>query len=959
MTPERFRQIEELYHAAREGTADARAALMAQADPELRREVESLLIEPTGGLLDRPAIWNAPDSLEDTTLIELASGACLGPYRIESKLGEGGMGKVFRAIDTRLGRAVAIKTTREQFNARFEREARAISSLNHPNICILHDVGPNYLVMELVEGETIAARLKKGPLPLEEAIRYAGQIAAALQAAHEKGIIHRDLKPSNVMLTSSGAKVLDFGLASLEGDETLTGERMVMGTPAYMAPEQRVGKPGDARTDIYAFGWVLYEMLTAERVAIPRSPIRPRKLEQIVKRCLEEDPERRWQSAAELQRELAAVTLSRRGIRLAAGAAIILALCAAGYLYFYSHRAPKLTTKNTLVLAEFENKTSDPVFDQTLRQGLAVQLEQSPFLALVSDQQIQQVLRFMNRPPEARITPEVAREVCERTGSDAVLEGSIAGLGSQYVLWLRARNCRTGAVLAEEQVQPGKKEEVLGALSRMVVQIRTRLGESMATIQEHSTPLEQATTSSLEALKAYSAGRSALFAHGSPAAIPHFQRAVAIDPQFAMAYADLSISYWNMGQTDLSAEYTRKAYALRDRVSDRERLWILFLYDRQVTGNLQRELQTLESWVQTYPRDSVPLTVLGGWGTQGTGQYERGIQALQEGLRLNPDETLGYNALALHNLFLDRFAEAANVLRRASERKMEIPDYLVLRYYLAFFRGDQTGMEREIARARGQHGVEDWMWHNQALVLARSGQMQQARIMWGRAVALAQQAGNRERAAIYTSAEAVCEAHFGNAAEAKRRATAALDLAKGRDVEYSAAFALALSRDSSASQKLAADLERRFPEDTPVQFEYLPTLRALSALDRGAPLDAVEHLERARPYDLALPGTAFFAKFGALYPAYVRGESYLAAGRGQEAVVEFQKILNHRGIVFADPIGALAHLQLGRAYVASGDMAKAKNAYQDFLTLWKDADEDIPILKQAKAEYAKLSSIDE
>ena len=336
-----------------------------------------------------------------------------------------------------------------------------------------------------------------------------------------------------------------------------------MGTPAYMAPEQREGKPADARTDIYAFGWVLYEMLTGERAAVQRRPIRPRKLEQIVKRCLQEDPGRRWQSAAELQRELAAVSLPARGTRLAAAVVAVVALCAAGYLYL--HRTPKLTTKDTIVLAEFENKTSDPVFDQTLRQGLAVQLEQSPFLTLVSDQQTQQVLHLMNRPPEARLTPEVAREICERTGSDAVLEGSIAGLGSQYVLWLRARNCRTGEVLAEEQAQPARKEEVLNTLSRMAVQIRTRLGESRATIQEHSTPLEQATTSSLEALKAYSAGRNAAFAHGFAAAIPHLQRAIAIDPQFAMAYGDLSIYYWNMGQTDLSAEYTRKAYALRDR----------------------------------------------------------------------------------------------------------------------------------------------------------------------------------------------------------------------------------------------------------------------------------------------------------------------------------------------------------------------------------------------------------
>jgi tetratricopeptide (TPR) repeat protein len=954
LSPERFRQIEELYHAAREGTAEQRAVLLAQTDPELRREVELLLSQPTGGeFLARPAIQNAPELLADATVTALALGACLGPYRIESKLGQGGMGEVFRAVDTRLGRAVAIKVTLEQFSTRFEREARAIASLNHPHICTLHDVGPNYLVMELVEGETLAARLKSGPLPVKTALLYASQIAAALAEAHAKGIVHRDLKPGNIMIAKSGVKVLDFGLAKSGQDETVTASHMVMGTPAYMAPEQREGKPADARSDIYSFGCVLYEMLTGARAGSQARRIPSRKLERIVNRCLEEDPGRRWQTVGELEGELAALSAGARPRkRIVAAAAAILVLCTAGYLYL--HRAPKLTTKDTIVLAEFENRTGDPVFDQTLRQGLAVQLEQSPFLTLVSDQKSQQVLRLMNRPPEARFTPEVAREICERTGSAAVLEGSIAPLGSQYVLWLRARNCRSGEVLAEEQAQPGRKEEVLNALSSMAVQIRTRLGESLTTIQEHSTPLEQATTSSLEALKAYSAGRNAAYVHGQPAAIPHLQRAIAIDPQFAMAYADLSIFSWNMGQTDLAAGYTRQAYALRDRVSDRERLWILFLYDRQVTGNLQRELQTLESWVQTYPRDDTAYSVLAGWGTMGTGQYERAIRAVQQDLRLNPDDTFAYGGLALHNLFLDRFREAADALRHASERKLESPDFLVLRYHLAFFKDDQAGMEREIARARGEQGAEDWMSHNQALVLARSGQIRQARIMWERAVALAQQAANPERAAIYKSAEAVCEAHFGNTAEAKRSAAAALDFAKGRDVEYSAAFALALSGDGSGSQRLAEDLAKRFPEDTPVQFEYLPTLRALFALSRKAPLDAIEQLQRALPYDLALPGTGFFARFGGLYTAYIRGEAYLAAGRGQEAAVEFQKVLNHRGIVFADPIGALAHLKLGRAYVISGDMAKAKNAYQDFFTLWKDADADLPILKQARAEYAKL-----
>jgi tetratricopeptide (TPR) repeat protein len=606
-----------------------------------------------------------------------------------------------------------------------------------------------------------------------------------------------------------------------------------------------------------------------------------------------------------------------------------------------------------MVLGEFENKTGDAVFEQTLRQGLAVQLGQSPFLSLVPDQQIQQVLRLMNRQPGTRLTSEVAREICERTGSAAVLEGSIAGLGSQYVLWLRASNCRTGAVLAQEQAQAGRKEEVLNALSRIAVQIRTRLGESLATVQERSTPLEQATTSSLEALKAYSAGREAVFARGSVSAIPHLQRAIAIDPQFAMAHADLGFFSWNMGQTDLGAEEVRIAYALRDRVSDRERLYILMLYDREVTGNLQKELQTLESWAQTYPRDYNAPGIIGGWVTRGTGQYERGIQASQEALRLNPDIPFPYDSLALHNLCLNRFTEAADALQRAAERKQEHPEFLVQRYYLAFLKGDQTAMEREIARAPGEH-AEDWMSHNQALVLARSGRMRQARTMWEHAIAMAQQAGKREIAALYEAAEAVCEADFGNTVAAKERARAALDLAKGRDVEYAAAFALVLSGDSAGSQKLAADLEKRFPEDTPVQFEYLPTLGALSALAHRAPLDAVERLQRAVPYDFALPGTAFFAKFGGLYPVYVRGNAYLEAKQGREASAEFQKVLDHRGIVLADPIGALAHLQLGRAYILSGDNAKAKSAYEDFLTIWKDADRDIPILQQAKAEYAKL-----
>ena len=952
MTPERFRRIEELYHAAREATAFERAALLARIDPELRRELESLFAQRADDeFLDRPALRNAPELLDDASAASMAAGACLGPYRIESKLGEGGMGEVYRAVDTRLGRAVAIKTVHEQFTSRFEREARAISALNHPNICTLHDVGPNYLVMELVEGETLAALLKSGPLPIPKTILYASQIVAALMEAHSKRIIHRDLKPGNIMIGKSGVKVLDFGLALMGQDESITGSQVIVGTPAYMAPEQRDRKPADARSDIYSFGCVLYEMCTGARVGSSRQKrINPRRLQRIVSRCLEPDPARRWQSVAELHQELAAVRpMSRRAYVGAAGGILLLA-AAAGY--YSLHRPPKLTARDTVVVGDFENKTGDPVFDQTLRQGLSVQLEQSPFLALVSDQEIQRVLRLMNRPPETRLTREVSGDICERTGGSAVLEGSITELGSQYILWLRARNCRTGEVLAEEQAQAERKEGVLNALSRIAIQIRTRLGESLGTIQQHSTPLEQATTSSLEALKAYSAAKVALYANGASAAIPHYQQAIALDPQFAMAHADLGFMLWNLGQTDLGAAEVRIAYGFRNRVSDRERRYIVMLYDRQVTGNLQKELQTLESWAQTYPRDAYAPGIIAGWVAFGTGQYERGIQASEEAIRLDANIPFPFESIAIHNLRLNRLTQAADALRRAAARNMELPDFLVIRYYLAFLKGDQAGMEREVARAPGQH-AQDLMSHHQALVLARSGRMREARTMWERAIQLGRQANNRSPG-LYEAAAAICEAHFGNKAAAKGHARAALELAKGRDVEYAAAYALALSGDLPAAQGLAANLEQRFPEDTPVQFEYLPTLRALFALAHGASLDAVQRLQRAVPYDFAMPGTAFVGMFGGVYTAYVRGEAYLAAGRGQEAAAEFQKVLNHPGIVLADPIGALAYWKLGKAYVVSGDKTKAKNAYRDFLALWKDADRDIPVLKQASAEYAKL-----
>jgi DNA-binding winged helix-turn-helix (wHTH) protein/Tfp pilus assembly protein PilF len=620
----------------------------------------------------------------------------------------------------------------------------------------------------------------------------------------------------------------------------------------------------------------------------------------------------------------------------------------------WPHRSPVLSSKDTVVLADFANSTGDPVFDETLRQGVAVQLQESPFLSVTSEERVRQTLKQMQQPADARLTPEVAREVCERTGGAAVLEGSIARLGTLYVLGLRARYCRTGDVLDEEQMQAVRKEDVLNALGRMTSNFRTHAGESLAGINKHSTALAQATTPSLDALKAYSTGRNTAFANGFAAAVPHLRRAVALDPQFAMAHGFLGLMYSNLGMADLARESTSRAYQLRERASDRERFYIEFLYDRQVTGNHKKAQQTLELWAETYPRDSQPLSFLAGRVTESSGEYEKGINAALKDLELNPDDTFGYDSLAFQYLHLGQLTDVRKTLKRAAERKLENPDFLVIRFFLAFLEGDREGMQREVYLANGRPGVEDLLAHHQAFVLAYSGHVYRAEMLWQRAVELTQQTGNREKAAMYESSAAVCWAFFGNRTAARRHARAALELTKGRDVEYGAGLALQLSGDSFHAQALAHDLEERFPEDTSVQFSYLPTLRALFALDQGDHQRALEQLQPAIPYDEALPGTGFSAKFGSLYTAYVRGEAYLAAQRGPEAAAEFRKILDHPSLVLADPAGAIAQWRLGKALALSGDRAKARSMYLSFLTSWKDADADVPILKQAKTEYDLL-----
>ncbi|HZD31830.1 MAG TPA: hypothetical protein VE779_09230, partial [Candidatus Angelobacter sp.] len=637
-----------------------------------------------------------------------------------------------------------------------------------------------------------------------------------------------------------------------------------------------------------------------------------------------------------------------------AAAAVGVVLLALGTVWLlHRHHLGTLAERDWVVLADFSNPTGDAVFDGALRQGLAVQLEQSPFLRIVSDRSIQHTLRLMGQPADAHLTPALAQDICERTGSAAVLDGSIASLGNQYVLGLRAKSCRTGDILADEQAQAPRKEDVLNVLGKMAANVRRRLGESLATVQQHSTPLAEATTPSLDALKAYSAGWKVNYAKGEAAAVPFFQQAVADDPQFAMAYAALGLMYGVTGESALSAENTSKAYQLRDRVTEREHFFITASYEARVSGNLEKAQHTCEAWAQAYPMDPTPHEYLSGFIYPVMAKYDPTVAEAQTAIELDPDFPVGYQNLAYGNVYLGLLNEAKKALSLASERRIEVPYIVLVRYDIAFLQGDRGAMEREAALARQAPGNEDWIADHEAFAEAYFGRLSAAGALAHHASDLAGQAGQGEQAALYESGMAIWESFAGNSEAARSNATAALKFPDNREVEYGGAVALALAGDWSRAQTLADDMEKRFPEDTSVRSSYLPTLHALFALHTGDPSRAIELLQVANPYELGVPRSSIHGNFGALYPVYVRGLAFLALHQGAEAAAEFKKILDHPGIVISDPVGAVARLQLARALAMQGDTMKAKAAYREFLTLWKNADPDIPLLNQAKAEYAK------
>jgi serine/threonine protein kinase/tetratricopeptide (TPR) repeat protein len=1070
MDSEKWRKITELFEAALERPADERVAFLEAecgGDTEIYRRVEEMLAADARNnlLLDRPA-YKAVGTFV-TPLVTRAdsqsfSGEMIGDYRLIRELGQGGMGAVYLAYDTRLGRQAALKFLPSRFHSpervlRLEREARAASALNHPHILTIYDFGQqdgrDFIASEFVEGRTLRDHITRNDLTLNQILELTMQVASALGTAHAAGIIHRDIKPENIMLRPDGyAKVLDFGLAKLTekemsddshsdpkvtgGFKTRTG--ILLGTTSYMSPEQVRGQKLDGRSDLFSLGVVLYELISGQRpfrgetvhhtmVAITDTeplpigdlvPRAPKAFQKIITKVLAKEPDDRYQTAVELisnleelQAELVAharadppptesdasrhlsehttpinpvqpdvftATTAKKRRRAAAIipkspgwrwlAAVMSVVVIAGGIYFYRlgrfrPAPPALTERDTILLGDFINTTGDPVFDGTLKQALTVQLQQSPYISVLPEERARDTLKLMERSPEEKITREIGREICQRRGIKLLMLGSIASLGRNYVITLEGLNSVSGETVALEQTEVEGKEQVLKALGRATTAMREKLGESLASIHKFDVPIEMATTASLEAFKDFIAGvelrRKAQYAQS----VTQFKRAIELDPDFALAHVLLGTSYRDLRNLALGNEHVKRAYELRDRVTERERFEISATYFRHITGELDKRIEMTSLLTQTYPRDPDGFHLHGN-SLMIAGEFEQAAEAYRTVLRLDPDYSLSRANLALALIGLNRFDEADQIIQEGIQRGLDSNGFHNRLFLIGFLRQDGPLMQRQVDWFSGRPD-EFEMRELQARALAFAGRRREASANLGQAAALAEARGLPAEKARILANDFNLSATFGlNQAAGKQAdlvlALLAKDSINAEELQPSLigqldsqplAWSLALSGDPRRAQSLADDYYKKFPLDTIHNSVWLPIIHATLELSRPDQLKAVAGTTRAVEL---LPPSKQYEPALSFRPTWVRGLAYLQSQNGALAAAEFQRIIDHRGWDVLSPLWPMAYLGLGRALFIKGDLPQARKAYEDFFQLWKDADADLPIMIAARREYERL-----